>query len=838
MPGTHACLAVTACLAFFPGPAPAQPAKASAPQPAPRLDRYGDPLPPGAVARLGTVRLVGENVDGPLAFSPDGKLLASGSLSRTIHLWDVATGKEVRRFQVEEEDGDPRSHHTLSLIFSPNGRLLFSGSERGVHVWDVSTGKVRRPLRRDTVAISGLTCSPDGKMLATAGTDGCVRLWDIASGKEERCLAGHRHGTTVVAFSPDGKRLASSGADDTLRLWDVKGKELAVLNAPLREHARRSIAFSPDGKWIAAGLEEEGLHVWDLATKKEVMRLRVKQGEERPLGHAGPLAFTPDGRLVTGGGDGVVRIWDLARGKEERCFRFGQWPVYSLALSPDGKRLALLGSGRRIHLCDLAMGKDIYDRAGHRSPVELVSFAGNQRLCSVSREDVSSGRACEWDLTTGKILSQHTLWPTSTAAPFVLPLALRGRLLASIECDKGPVVWDVTTNKKVYSLPRFKNGGFPFALSPDGKTAVFCGRDSGGDEWIRVWDLVRNKEVCHVRVPLPILRECVFSPDGKRIASGGAVYDVPSGKELHTLDLGEERVYHLEFSPDGTLLAAAYPETGLRLWDVNSGKELRRFKWRDTDGDLWPFLTYWGIAFAPDGRSLASVGPDGIVWLWELCTGGRRCRFGGHRVVVTCLAWSPNGRLLASGSDDTTLLVWDVTGTAISSGRSAELTREQLASLWDDLASPDAARAYHSMKKLAASPRQATAFLLEQLRAARPAARERTASLLARLDSRQFAERERSMRELERLGLSAEVALLKARADRPSLEVRQRLDRLLERLDGPSKWQALRGLEVLEWLGTPDVRAALRELAEGDDPSTLTRQAKASLARLQRGAGD
>jgi len=488
-----------------------------------------------------------------------------------------------------------------------------------------------------------------------------------------------------------------------------------------------------------------------------------------------------------------------------------------------------------VHLLNLTTGKDALGRAGHTASIRGVGFSGNQKLRSLSSEEV-----CEWEPATGKLLSRHFLAALADLPFPILALGPSGRLFAIKAWEKELGLLDVATGKVSWSPLAVKHLPRLSKFTPDGKRAVFIDEELPTDDWVRVWDLLRNTEVRKFPMHGNQITCVAISHDGKRVASGHndplvLVWDVTTGKRLFRLPCGTggSDAHELALSSDGALLAAACRDKVIRLWDLNSGKELHHLAGYRREGFV-PCLI-----FAPDNRSIVLGGrASGTVQIWEVCTGRERCHFDGHRARVWCLAWSPNGRLLASGSDDTTLLVWDVTGTAISSGRPAELTREQLASLWDDLASPDAARAYHSMKKLAASPRQATTFLAERLRPARPVPRDRTASLLARLDSRQFAERERAVKELERLGLSAEVALFNARADPPSLEVRQRIDRLLVRLDGAPKWQALRALEVLEWLGTPDVRAALRELAEGDDSSTLTRQAKASLARLQRGAGD
>ncbi|MBI1913210.1 MAG: hypothetical protein HYS12_00375 [Planctomycetes bacterium] len=266
----------------------------------------------------------------------------------------------------------------------------------------------------------------------------------------------------------------------------------------------------------------------------------------------------------------------------------------------------------------------------------------------------------------------------------------------------------------------------------------------------------------------------------------------------------------------------------MRLWDVATGKELRSLKGHS--GVL-------ALAFSPDGRTLATAGMTPVIRLWELFTGKERTQFVGHHGVVLCLSFSTDGRALASGGGDTTALVWDVSGR-VAGRRPAALTPAALALAWQDLLDADAAKAGRAVWALALSPEQAVPFLREHLRPTAAVDARRVAKLLADLDSDRFAVRERATNELAKLGPGVVPQLRKALAGRVSTEASRRLNRLLEKLQGPEvlaeQGRELRAVEALEHIGTAEARQVLEALAKGAPEPELTKEAKASLERLRR----
>jgi hypothetical protein len=315
------------------------------------------------------------------------------------------------------------------------------------------------------------------------------------------------------------------------------------------------------------------------------------------------------------------------------------------------------------------------------------------------------------------------------------------------------------------------------------------------------------------------------------------VWDVATGKERWSWSVRPSDLCNFTFSPDGRLLATVGRAPGppqdpdipgeLRLWDVRAGKEIRRW-----EGHL---QHVWSVAFTPDGRTLATGGGDHNVRLWEVATGKERRVFRGHDDTVTSVSISSDGRRLASASDDGTVLVWDLTTrTGEKLSRSRPLSADGLEACWADLAGGDAARAYRGILALAGSPDRSVAFLKGRLRPVEAADPRRLDQLLAALDGSDFAEREKAARELEGMGFAAEPALGRTLLGKPSLEVQRRVERILEKLEGGLMLRAGRGIETLEMIGSAEARRVLQALAGGAPEARLTQEAKASLRRLAR----
>jgi RNA polymerase sigma factor (sigma-70 family) len=831
------------------------------------MDKYGDPLPAGALARLGTMRFHHEGNAESLAFSPDRKLLAASSEDGCLHLWDTATGREVRRLRASPKFPPFNHAPRQAVCFSPDGkRVAALGADGAGTLWDVATGtpvaRFRVPADGGLLVPTPLHFAPDGHTLLAAWSEGGVgapksaagvAVIDAASGRELRRFGPPRGAVHGLAVSPDGQTVALGMTNPPVQLWDVaRGTLLRSLDGQ-KDSDVQGLAFSPDGKTLAWGGQGRVV-LTDVAGGQEVGRL-VTEKEV-----ASSLAFTPDGKtLVSDAPDCKVRVWNVPSRKQRLELDGRMWVGSAVALAPDGSTVAQATTYSVIRLWDLATGRELFtDFAGHDGRVLAIAFSPDGRLL-VSGDANQQVRL--WDAATGKPLR------ALDAVGGTLAFAPDGRRFASasgnepVRYDEPPDetvrVWDVDTGNEVFRLRH--RGAFQIvrvAFTPDGAgllslEAQTADNGSRGSGALCRWDAGTGRHRRRMPLGEPHPRGAAFSPDGRTLAVGGAyegkaalrILDVPSGREGPVLDTQPDLV-PTAFSPDGRLLATqdwgpgripnGKSKDAARVWEVATGKEVLRL------------VGVGGLVFSPDGRLVAAGlgtpldqpqdGPP-RVGIWEVATGKQVQELSGFGSAVSALAFAPDGRRLASGLANGTVLVWDVSAAARAAQRPRDLAPGDLDRLWADLAGDDAARAWAAVFALAAAPEQAVAFLRPRLRPAAPCEPGRVRQLIADLDSDQFDTREAASRELEKLGSEAETELRQAQAAGPSPEAGRRLEALLagvRLVRSPEVVRQLRAVAALEAAGTPEARDVLEGPAGGAPEARLTQDARASLERLTR----
>jgi WD40 repeat protein len=564
-----------------------------------------------------------------ICFSPNGQLLASGSSDHTVRLWDVNTGRMLKTMA-------GHTHGVESVCFSPDGKVLASGGlDQIIRLWDAGTGQLLKSLQGHTDRVRSVCFSPDGQLLASGGDDQLIQVWDADTGQRLKTLSGHADCVYSVCFSPDGQLLASGSSDHTVRLWGLSaeaGSDIGLSLTTLQQHTGwiRSVCFSPDGKFLASASDDQTIRLWDLRQTGQIVKTLP--------GHVNwitSVCFSPDGQmLVSGSVDQTVRLWDTRTGQLLKILRGYTNLIWSVCFSPDGKLLASGSVDGYVRLFDIEAGQAVKVLPGHTNVISCVCFSPDGTLLASSSDDwtvrlwdVSAGQG----LTTGqalKVIQDHTDYVWSVC------FSPDGKLLASGSSDRTVRLFDVSTGQALYTLSD------------------------------------------HTQ---PVISVC-FSPDGRLLASGSMDYtvrlfDVGTGQVLKTLQGHTNWVWSVSFSPDGNFLASASEDGTIRLWNVQTGQEVAMLQGHTGIVN--------SVRFSPNGKFLASSSSDRTICLWDianiavlgnvaalgnieaagkLSTGQLLCRLRGHTNALRSVSFSPDGKLLASGSDDETIKLWD-TGT-------------------------------------------------------------------------------------------------------------------------------------------------------------------------------
>lgn len=875
-----------------------------------RVDLHGDPLPAGARARLGTMRLRHGTPIVRLAVSKDGKRLATLGTDRYLRLWDVQSKREIRSIAF------PQAEAANSLAFSPNGRLLLAAvGDSAIHLWDAASGDAIKTFESMPGMVATAAWSPDSTQIVTTEPSETVHVWDVKTGNAVQHLKwqppvrslmellellwwklaegeeGNNAPTTYVAaaavFSPDGKYLAACGPlnengqakVDHYRIWEVATwKPVREWTMPMTGASR--LLYSPDGKVLAMADGQDGLHLFDPAAGK-LLRTETEGGMRA-------ATFSPDGRtLAVCHEPGVVRLIEPISGKEQKVITIPALQQTVLAFMPDGRRLAVAGSLTHVQFFDVATGKPLDADLGHIGPVLNVFPSRDGKEMITLGVD---GTLRVWDAASGRQKRQTTLLPPdgsrTVMALAVAPDSQRFAFISEKPEKDTPAegfmhLWDMSTMKEISESKIGADVPGCLAFSPDSRRLA-APLSMGAI----LWDARSGKQLRHIAEPAPkppeegaeeppsgFATSAAFTPDGRQLVTVRPLLDTESSAgeaevrrcftfwEIATGRKRRDFVVKSEFEPLADVLlpdprgvasetAQAvnvrnlvqflpggkqllfFGSNNIYLHEARSGNEVRRFGGPRVHGSSG--------CVSPDGKYLAAGTHDGQIYLWEVATGTLLGRTQGHRHTVTQVAFTADGRTLTSVSGDTTALIWDV-DTLRSRHREAPpaLPPAQLQTLFHDLGSGDADRADAAIGTLVGVPADSLPYLGKQLKA-QTAAREAgdVDRLIRDLDGATFEAREKAMKDLERLERLAEEPLRKALASpQTSLEVRRRMERLLDRLDAPvtepERLRDLRAIEVLEEIGTPEARAILDRLAKGNNAFVLTREAKAALARLK-----
>jgi WD40 repeat protein/serine/threonine protein kinase len=581
-----------------------------------------------------------------LSLSPDNRVLAtSSSRFGSIRLWNPITGKQIALLETE-------SLANRRVAFSPRGDLLAAGSLEGtIRIWDAMTYRLLTVIDGHNDAIEGLAFNGAGTMLATGSRDRTAKLWDIRveplsprPEDEQRRLVGHTSRVTALAFAWDSKRVISAADDRTIRLWDIgAGGQFQEIVAPAVNI--ECLAISSDGQLAVSG-DEQRATLWDLKKGEEVKKLDGQKFVQSAV-------FSRYDEFVLVGGLDQIRLYSVATGQRVREYQAKQSKEKAkrfsgLVFLDDARSFLSFGlfKGAVIQHWDIENSEPLRSTKlkGFVGGVQKPRFSPDGRLIAIAATDTSIG---VWDTETGELVKK---FEDIAEKVYSVAFSCGGRYIAAGSRDQEIRVWDVQTGDLFHTVSADTPCTNQLAFSPNGEYIVSAGGNlrrgepgSEGDCSLHVWRLPSLEETSVLPKPKPPTlwpgevrrfaaglwraEQVAFSPDGRQIISGhtnaiGAydprntvrIWDVESGKQLHDLVGHPKSVHSVAFAPDGRFAASAGGDR-LRLWNVTTGEQVEEMSYDVGSGGA--------VVFTADGKQLACSNSKKAATVFDVVSGKR-----------------------------------------------------------------------------------------------------------------------------------------------------------------------------------------------------------------------